>query len=78
MALLNRDYRHEIQQEVKKLVKVETAMEERFQEHFVNAMAFPNNVEPFSQLRAQVTLPVHDPDTDAKRRARARERKAGR
>ncbi|MBT6828727.1 MAG: DUF4445 domain-containing protein [Rhodospirillaceae bacterium] len=78
MALLNKQYRHEIQQEVKKLVKVETAMEERFQEHFVNAMAFPNNVEPFSQLRAQVTLPVHDPDTDAKRRARARERKAGR
>ncbi len=76
MALLNREYRHEIQQEVKKLVKVETAAEERFQEHFVNAMAFPNNVEPFSRLRAQVALPALDPDTDAKRRARARERRA--
>ena len=78
MALLNKEYRHEIQQEVKKLVKVETATEERFQEHFVNAMAFPNNVEPFSRLRAQVTLPAHDPDTDSKRRSRARERRAGR
>lgn len=75
MALLNKKYRQEIQQEVKKLIKVETAMEARFQEHFVNAMAFPNKVEPFSRLRAQVTLPAQSPDSNSKRRSRARKRR---
>jgi uncharacterized 2Fe-2S/4Fe-4S cluster protein (DUF4445 family) len=68
MALLNRRYRREIQQQVKKLVKVETATETRFQEHFVNAMAFPNKVEPFPRLRAQVTLPVEQPKAASRRR----------
>lgn len=58
MALLNRTYRREIQIEVQNLIKIETAIEPRFQEHFVNAMAFPNKIEPFNQLRAQMTLPA--------------------
>jgi uncharacterized 2Fe-2S/4Fe-4S cluster protein (DUF4445 family) len=57
MALLNKGYRREIEDLVRRIEKVETAMETRFQEHFVNAMAFPNKVEPFPNLAAAVPLP---------------------
>jgi len=57
MALLNKDYRREIEQTVRDIEKIETALEPKFQEHFVNAMALPNKVDPFPNLKAAVTLP---------------------
>ena len=57
IALLNRDARTEIEETVRKIVKIETAVEPRFQEHFVNASAIPNAVEPFPILNSLVTLP---------------------
>ncbi|WP_414834233.1 ASKHA domain-containing protein [Afifella sp. YEN Y35] len=57
MALLNRSYRREIEEVVRQIEKIETAMEARFQEHFVAAMAFPNKVEAFPHLAGAVTLP---------------------
>ncbi|MEM8749583.1 MAG: ASKHA domain-containing protein [Pseudomonadota bacterium] len=57
MALLNRDHRREIEDTVRKIDKIETALEPKFQEHFVNAMAFPNKVDPFPRLEAEVKLP---------------------
>ena len=57
MALLNRSYRREIEQTVRQIEKIETALEPEFQTHFVNAMAMPNKVEPFPKLGKQVTLP---------------------
>jgi len=36
MALLNRDYRREIEETVSKIEKIETALESKFQEHFVS------------------------------------------
>jgi uncharacterized 2Fe-2S/4Fe-4S cluster protein (DUF4445 family) len=42
---------------VHEIHKVETAIEPRFQEHFVNANAIPNAVEPFPELARVVTLP---------------------
>ncbi len=41
IALLNQQSRDDIQQIVKSITKVETAVEPRFQEHFVKAMAIP-------------------------------------
>jgi uncharacterized 2Fe-2S/4Fe-4S cluster protein (DUF4445 family) len=58
MALLNRGYRREIEQTVRDIEKIETALEPKFQEHFVNAMALPNKVDPFPNLRAAVELPA--------------------
>ncbi|MGB7336807.1 MAG: ASKHA domain-containing protein, partial [Salaquimonas sp.] len=58
MALLNRDYRREIEDTVTKIEKIETALEPDFQRHFVNAMAMPNKLEPFPKLAKQVTLPA--------------------
>ncbi len=57
MALLNRGYRREIEQTVRDIEKIETALEPKFQEHFVNAMALPNKVDPFPHLRAEIDLP---------------------
>jgi uncharacterized 2Fe-2S/4Fe-4S cluster protein (DUF4445 family) len=57
MALLNRDHRREIEETVRRIEKIETALEPDFQRHFVNAMALPNKVEPFPKLEKQVKLP---------------------
>ena len=65
IALLNTDARAEIEQTVRAIHKVETAIEPRFQEHFVNASAIPNAVEPFSILNSIVTLPTETFNTGA-------------
>ncbi|MER8633140.1 ASKHA domain-containing protein [Mesorhizobium opportunistum] len=57
MALLNRGYRREIEETVSQIEKIETALEPKFQEHFVYAMALPNKVDPFPKLSAAVKLP---------------------
>ncbi len=57
IALLDRKARAEIRETVKRITKVETAIEPRFQEHFVNASAMPNAVDPFPILRAIQPLP---------------------
>ncbi len=78
MALLNRTYRREIEETVRKIEKIETALEKSFQEHFVNAMAFPNKVEPFPKLATFVDLPKVkvsagiDQDNGRRRRRRVR------
>ena len=57
IALLNRDARVEIQDMVTQIEKIETAIEPRFQEHFVNASAIPNSADPFPILSEIVSLP---------------------
>ena len=57
IALLNIDARRDIETTVTKIHKVETAIEPRFQEHFVNASNIPNAVEPFPILATKVQLP---------------------
>lgn len=57
MALLNRGHRTEIETLVRRIEKIETALEPKFQEHFVNAMAFPNKVDAFPNLSEKVRLP---------------------
>lgn len=83
MALLNRDHRREIEQTVKRIEKIETALEPHFQQLFVNAMALPNKIDPFPKLAAAVTLPprkVDDADATAEAgpRRRSREERAAR
>jgi len=82
MALLNRDFRREIEDTVHHIEKIETALEPRFQTHFVHAMALPNKVDPFPRLAASVKLPerqIDDPsshgngEAGAQRRRRPRE-----
>ncbi|MDG1532568.1 MAG: ASKHA domain-containing protein [Paracoccaceae bacterium] len=58
IALLNTQARKDIEKTVRAIHKIETAIEPRFQEHFVNASAIPNAVEPFPILSSIVSLPV--------------------
>ena len=57
IALLNEHSRREIEQLVRRVEKIETAVEPRFQEFFVEAMAIPHLTAPFARLREVVTLP---------------------
>jgi len=57
LALLSRNKRAEIQELVEKIEKIETAVEPKFQKHFVEAMAFPHKTNPYSKLASQINLP---------------------
>ena len=57
IALIDTSQRAAIEQTVLKIQKIETALEPRFQEHFVNASAIPNSGDPFFLLKATVPLP---------------------
>ncbi|MCV2870447.1 ASKHA domain-containing protein [Defluviimonas sp. WL0002] len=57
IALCNVGSRAAIEDEVKRIHKVETAIEPRFQEHFVAANAMPHAVDTFPELSKVVTLP---------------------
>lgn len=80
IALLNRAARREIEETVRRIEKVETAVEPAFQAHFVEAMAFPHKTDPFANLAKAVTLPVSKTGQDGdggedggRRRRRRRE-----
>ncbi len=57
IALCNIASRAEIERTVREITKVETAIEPKFQEHFVNANAIPHATDPFPELAKIVTLP---------------------
>jgi uncharacterized 2Fe-2S/4Fe-4S cluster protein (DUF4445 family) len=57
IALLNLAARGEIEAVVRRVEKIETALEPRFQEHFVAAMALPNKVDSFPNLARAIELP---------------------
>lgn len=82
MALLNRDHRREIEAEVRRIEKIETALEPGFQQIFIDAMALPNKVDPFPHLAGEVTLPqrkvLADGGGEGGGRRRGREGRRGR
>ncbi|MDO5757504.1 MAG: ASKHA domain-containing protein [Rhodobacterales bacterium] len=57
IALCNIGARAEIERTVRQINKVETAIEPKFQEHFVAANAIPHKTSPFAELAKIVTLP---------------------
>ena len=57
IALCNIAARAEIEKIVRQITKVETAIEPKFQEHFVAANAIPHKTDPFPELSKIVTLP---------------------
>ena len=57
IALLDQRARPEIESLVRRIEKIETAVEPRFQEFFVEAMAIPHLTAPYERLREAVTLP---------------------
>jgi uncharacterized 2Fe-2S/4Fe-4S cluster protein (DUF4445 family) len=74
IALLDRTARAEIENVVRRVEKVETAVEPRFQEHFVHAMAIPHDVDPYARLARTVRLPARS-KTPGRREGRRSERR---
>lgn len=68
MALLDKDARADIELVVRRIEKVETAVEPDFQQHFVEAMAFPHKTAQFPELSAVVKLPTPTSATPTRRR----------
>lgn len=64
ITLLDRKARLEIEDVVRRIEKVETAVEPNFQAHFVEAMAFPHKSDKFKELNSVVSLPA-DSDNDS-------------
>ena len=58
IALLNLAARDEIEAVVRRIEKIETAIEPNFQSFFVAAMAIPNKTDPFPNLARRVDLPA--------------------
>ncbi|QFT94288.1 Na(+)-translocating NADH-quinone reductase subunit F [Roseovarius sp. THAF9] len=57
IALCNVGARREIERVVREITKVETAIEPKFQEHFVAANAIPHKTDPFPELAKVAPLP---------------------
>jgi uncharacterized 2Fe-2S/4Fe-4S cluster protein (DUF4445 family) len=75
IALLSGAARAEIEGVVRRVEKIETAVEPRFQEHFVEAMAFPHKTAAFSHLGAVVAMPPRAATTIGVQEARAERRR---
>ncbi len=58
IALLDATSRGVIETLVRRIEKMETAIEPRFQQHFVEAMAIPHKTAAYTQLRKAVELPA--------------------
>ena len=76
IALLNTEGRDEIEQVVRRIEKIETAVEPLFQHHFVEAMAIPHKSAAYPNLSKAITLPtpkpVQAPENGSERRRRRR------
>ncbi len=75
IALLSRAARGEVEGVVRTVEKIETAVEPRFQQHFVEAMAFPHRTAAYPRLSAVVDLPIRPVDTGSDGRPERRRRR---
>lgn len=75
IALLDSASRQTIEELVHRVEKIETAIEPKFQAHFVAAMGIPHSTEPYPNLRKAVQLP--EPKAAAPRAGARNRRRAG-
>ncbi|MGB1110461.1 MAG: ASKHA domain-containing protein [Gammaproteobacteria bacterium] len=74
IALSSVAARREIENEVVKMLKIETAVEPSFQDYFVAAMAIPHKTDSFENLAQVLTLPAASADASALPALRRRRR----
>ncbi|MCP4047254.1 MAG: DUF4445 domain-containing protein [Gammaproteobacteria bacterium] len=73
IALLNKASRREIEYRVREVEKIETAIDESFQDHFVEALGIPHAKHEYPNLAKVITLPelsLCDVKPGRKRRAK--------
>jgi uncharacterized 2Fe-2S/4Fe-4S cluster protein (DUF4445 family) len=75
IALLSSAARREVEHVVREVTKLETAIEPRFQEHFVDALAIPHRTDPYPNLGRVVALPERPPAGRAGREERTERRR---
>ncbi|MGB2287170.1 MAG: ASKHA domain-containing protein [Porticoccaceae bacterium] len=75
IALLNQQSRSLIENLVKNIEKIETAIEAKFQDYFVDAMAFPNKQDQFTNLFSVVKKPPSKIISDTAGSSRKRRRR---
>ena len=71
IVLLNLAARAEIEGVVRRIEKIETAIEPNFQAEFVAAMAIPHASDPFDNLARTITLPDRKATAGGRRRRRS-------
>ena len=76
IALLDRRTRGLIATLVRRIEKIETAVEPKFQAEFVEAMAIPHNSAPYPNLARVVALPTPEPRAQARSRSERRAARA--
>jgi len=76
IALLDRRTRGLIETLVRRIEKIETAVEPKFQAEFVEAMAIPHNSAPYPNLARVVSLPAPEPRAQARSRSERRAARA--
>ena len=75
VTLLDKESRNKLEGEVRKIEKIETAVEPSFQEEFVSAMAIPHKSDDFSNLAKVFNLPKPEQQgTVEQKRKRRRKR----
>ena len=72
IALLSAKSREEIEGVVRRIEKIETAVESNFQPYFVEAMAFPNSKDCFSKIFEVIAPPEPKPTAPVSRSRRSR------
>ena len=75
IALLDEKSRSAIEERVRLVEKIETAVEPDFQKHFVAAMAIPHGTDSFANLSEEVVLPDRKITTAPEARRRRRRNK---
>ncbi|MDH4109058.1 MAG: ASKHA domain-containing protein [Gammaproteobacteria bacterium] len=75
ICLLDRGMRPFVEARTRGVEKIETAVEPRFQHHFVEAMAIPHGSDPFAELQKVVTLPKRVEPSEKPVRGRNRRRR---
>ena len=78
IALLNFPSRLEIGEILPKVEKIETALEAKFQQYFIEAMALPHKVDPYVELSKVVDIPAPKAKAEADAAGGERSRRASR
>ncbi|MBA2253797.1 MAG: DUF4445 domain-containing protein [Chloroflexi bacterium] len=76
IALLSRAARREIEGVARRVEKIETAVEPRFQQHFIEAMAFPHLTAAYPHLSSVVELPARPAGSSPAGRSERRRRRS--
>jgi uncharacterized 2Fe-2S/4Fe-4S cluster protein (DUF4445 family) len=74
ITLLDKQSRGIVESYVRKVEKIETAVEPNFQEHFIAAMAIPHQTDTFKHLASEIDLPVRKATSSNSKKTRRRRR----